>query len=183
MAAVLVTIHMMSIRDMRVPEQNLPEDRRLGLPMMKHRNIRDMEPLNQHNQIIPMVMADIHNEDMIQGPMGDIFGLCNILLFIPLTLSFFSSGRMLSSTSSLFTLASNPWGANLYYFLGSSSNRLKTVHSKLSQLSIDIKISMRSPVVRDYQCSAKLFPDNDTDKKDKDDDDSSSHYTLFVHPR
>lgn len=79
-------------------------------------------------------------------------------------------------------LASNPMVANLYHFLGLSSNRLKTVHPKLS-LSINMKNDLYAYAIRSYKPSAQLFPNNDTDKEDEDEDDGSSHHTLFVHPR
>jgi ferredoxin-thioredoxin reductase catalytic subunit len=139
-----------------------------------------------------MVITDIHSEGMTPGAMVDILELCNTLLSFYLSLLFcclFSPGRTLSSTSLLFYLASNPKGAHLYYFLGLSSNRFINVDSKLSHLAINMKNKYEgypeSPIcyLQDYRHSAKLFPCNNTDKKDEDEDDGSCHHTLFVHPR
>jgi hypothetical protein len=91
---VVITTHMMSIRDARVLFGIPPEGRHWGWPMMKRQNILDMEPLRQHNRTIPMVITDIHSEGMTPGAMMDILELCKyITVLLSLTfvlLPFFS---------------------------------------------------------------------------------------------
>ena len=114
--------YMMSTRDVRVLFRILPEDRRLGWPMMRRQNIRDMVPRRQHTQTIPTVL-DIHTEGMMRWAMVDMLRLYSILLFI-YSLTFILLPLLWEERFPLpLDYCNNPMGASLYYFLGLCSNK------------------------------------------------------------